>query len=130
MKKIALYLSLISLFISCSKSDKDGSNFRYEFTSDVSATYTIEYTSGISDLYEETFQGTTWTKTVIAKPDPGFLNVTTGSVTVTPPASWKNTTNSAHVTLKIFVEGSEKARTDSVMTAANVGIGIRELYSF
>ena len=130
MRKIVLFFAITLLSISCKKSGSDGSSVQYEFTSDVSAIYTIEYSSDVDIVHTETFQGTSWSKSVIAKPNSAFANITTARLVAYPPSTWANTTNSAHENLKILVNGNEKAKTDSLMTASNVGIGIFMLYTF
>jgi hypothetical protein len=131
MKKIILFAIIVFLSVSCKKSsNSDGSSVQYQFTSDVSATYTIEYSSDVDMVNTETFQGTSWSKTVTAKRNPGFANITTTRLVAYPPSTWTNTTTKAHVNLKILVNGNVKANTDTVMTASNVGGGIFEIYTF
>lgn len=131
MKKIVLFAAIIFLSVSCKKSsNSDGSSVQYQFSSDVSATYKIEYASDVDMVNTETFGGTSWSKTVTAKRNSGFANITTARLVVYPPSAWTNTTTKAHVNLKILVNGTVKANTDTVMTALNVSGGIFQIYTF
>lgn len=130
MKRIALLLAVIFFCLSCKKSGSDSSTVQYTFTSDVAASYTVEYSSDVNNVQRETFQGTSWSKTVTLKPDPGFNNIKTARLVAYPPSTWANTTNKAHVNLKISVDGSVKSNTDTTMTASHVGSGILQIYTY
>jgi hypothetical protein len=130
ISRILLFLMVISLSVSCRKSASGSTGVQYQFSADVSASYTIEYSSDIGTIHTETLQGKSWSKAVTAKTNADLGNITTARLVVYPPAAWANTANSAHVNLKILVNGSEKANTDSVMTSSNIGIGILQLYTF
>lgn len=126
MRKIVLFLTVILLSVSCKKSKPEGSSVEYKFTSDVSASYKIEYSSGVDMLNTETFQGISWSKTVILNRNPDFANITTARLVVYPPSTWPASINSAHVNLKILVDGIEKVNTDTVLTNGSVF----QLYTF
>ena len=126
MRRILLFLSIILLSVSCKKSNNGGSTVEYKFTSDVSASYKIEYSSDVDNVNTETFQGTSWTKTVILKRNPSFANISTARLVAYPPSTWPASVTSAHVNLKILVNGVEKANSDTVMTTGSVF----QLYTF
>jgi hypothetical protein len=130
MKQFVLLLTVIFLSVSCKKSGSDDASVQYEFTSDISSTYRIEYSSDVDMVNTESFQGTSWSKSVIAKRNPNFSNIALARLVVYPPSSWANTASKAHVNLKIVVNGAVKVNKDTLMTASNVDMGIFELLSF
>ena len=130
MKQFVLLLTVIFLSVSCKKSGSDDASVQYEFNSDISSTYRIEYSSDVDMVNTESFQGTSWSKSVIAKRNPNFSNIALARLVVYPPSSWANTANKAHVNLKIVVNGAVKVNKDTLMTASNVDMGIFELLSF
>lgn len=130
MRQFLLVLAVIYLSVSCKKGDSDNANVQYEFSSDVPATYKIEYSSDIDMVQTENFQGTSWSKSVIAKRNPAFANIRLARMVAYAPSGWANTTNTAHVNLKIIVDGNVKVNKDTLMTASNVNVGIFELISF
>jgi hypothetical protein len=128
MKPFVLFLTLFILLISCKKSNSDDATVQYQFTSDVSAAYKMEY--GDADMvHTETFQGTSWSKTVILKRDPAVGNIRIARLVAYPPSNW-GSTDKAHVNIKILVDGSVKVDKDTLMTTSNTGPGIFEIYSF
>jgi len=130
MRKSVLFLAIIFLSVSCKKSGFDDASVQYEFSSDVSAIYRVEYASDVDMVNTESFQGTSWSKSVIAKRNPAFSNIALARLVVYAPSTWANTANKAHVNLKIVVNGDVKVNKDTLMTAANVDMGIFELLSF
>lgn len=109
MKPTLLFLALI-VFVSCSK-EKEEQEVRYEFSVDNPDSYRLEYSTDHADGTSiETVTATAWSKTVtIEKITEGWGVPTAVGVTVFPPASWTGPAKSANVTLKIFVDGEEKA---------------------
>jgi hypothetical protein len=130
MKQFVLFLTIILLSVSCKKSGSDDASVQYQFSSDVSATYKIEYSSDVDMVSTESFQGTSWSKSVIAKRNPSFANIALARLVVYAPSTWANTANNAHVNLKIVVDGAVKVNKDTLMTASNIDMGIFELLSF
>jgi hypothetical protein len=130
MKQFVLLLTVIFLSVSCKKSGSDDASVQYEFNSDISSTYRIEYSSDVDMVNTESFQGTSWSKSVIAKRNPNFSNIALARLVVYAPSSWANTVNKAHVNLKIVVNGAVNVNKDTLMTASNVDMGIFELLSF
>ena len=55
---------------------------------------------------------------------------TVAQLTVRPPSSWANKNSSAHINLKISIDGEEKVNADTLLTSADVDAGISEIYTF
>ncbi|MEO7263517.1 MAG: hypothetical protein ABIW38_01335 [Ferruginibacter sp.] len=51
-------------------------------------------------------------------------------LTLYPPAAWSGTSSSANVSLVIFVNGTEKARTTDVINASHISAGLFTIASF
>lgn len=117
MKHTLLFLVLaLIVFVSCSK-EKEEQEVRYEFLADNPDSYRLEYSTDHADGTSiETVTATTWSKTVtIEKITEGWGVPTVVGVTVFPPASWNGPAKSAHVTLKIFIDGEEKATENGTL---------------
>jgi hypothetical protein len=56
MRRFVLFLSIVILSISCKKSSSGDATVQYQFTSDVPASYKIEYADA-DMVHTESFQG-------------------------------------------------------------------------
>ncbi len=131
MKKSIFYLvAFVLIAVCCKKSGTDSSAVRYEFNSDVSAEYKLEYSIDNNTLSTETITGTSWTKTVSMVKQKGIGNVNVAKLTVYPPAAWANTATSANVMLKIFVDNNQKIATEKLLNASHINTGVFSLISF
>ena len=119
---------MITLLFSCSKDKKF--DVKYEFSSDVSANYTIQYATSNDQLATETVTSTSWSKDVTMKRSNDIGAIAGGSLTVFPPAAWATTSDKANITLKIFANGDLKESSDTTLTGANLDQGIRILATF
>jgi hypothetical protein len=129
MRQFVLFLTIIFLSVSCKKTSSGDASVQYQFTSDVSANYKIEYADA-DMVHTESFQGTSWSKSVVLKSDPALANIRLARLVAYPPSTWANTTDKAHVNLKILVNGTVEVNKDTLMTGSHVGSGILEIYSF
>jgi hypothetical protein len=130
MKRFVLFLSIVVLSVSCKKnSSSDDATVQYQFTSDVSASYKIEYADA-DMVHTENFQGTSWSKSVVLKKDPAVGNIRIARLVAYPPSTWANTTDKAHVNLKILVNGTAQVNKDTLITGSHASSGIFEIYSF
>jgi hypothetical protein len=129
MRRFVLFLSIVILSTSCKKSSSGDATVQYQFTSDVPASYKIEYADA-DMVHTESFQGTSWSKSVVLKSDPSVNNIRIARLVAYPPSSWANTTNQAHVNLKILVDGTAQVNKDTLMTGSHAGSGIFQIYSF
>ncbi len=123
MKKLLTFCSIamsIFLFSSCKK-DNTAANLsannptvRFEFTADAPAAYGMHGYAGYTS-FDENINGTSWSKTI----KPTRVNPGEGSdtayFTVTAPDAWMNTTNSANISMKIFVNDREAASKNMVL---------------
>ncbi|MEO7489152.1 MAG: hypothetical protein ABIU77_18710 [Ferruginibacter sp.] len=131
MKKAVLYILVFVLILSSCKKDGSGSrSVRYEFTSNISANYKMQYATDNNSHLIETFTGTTWTKSVSMIKQEGIGNVNVARLTVYPPAAWANAATSAKIMIKIFVNNEQKIATDTVLNASNIDAGIFSIISF
>lgn len=122
MKKLIIFCSIaMSTFLlsSCKKDNtsvglSDNPTVRFEFTADAPAAYGMHAYAGY-DSFDETINGTTWSKTV----KPARVNHGEGSDTasflVTAPVTWMSTGNTANISMKIFVNNVEKASKNMVL---------------
>src|SRR6187397_111374 len=115
MKRFVLFLSIVILSVSCKKTKSDDTTVQYQFTSDVSANYKIEYADA-DMVHTENFQGTSWSKFVVLKKDPAVGNIRIARLVAYPPSTWANTTDKAHVNLKILVNGTAQVNKDTLIT--------------
>ena len=129
MRQFVLLLVITFFSISCKKSSSGDASVQYQFTSDVSATYKIDYADA-EMVHTESFQGTSWSKSVVLKRDPSVANIRIARLVAYPPSGWSSTTDKAHVNLKILVDGVVQINQDTLMTGSNAGAGIFEIYSF
>jgi len=80
-------------------------------------------------LQSENFTGTSWTKTVNFKLNSDRYNPNIARLEAYPPTSWTNTSPSANVGLKIFVNNVLKSSIDTVLKASDKN-GIFTITSF
>ncbi|MEO5502027.1 MAG: hypothetical protein ABIR31_11355 [Ginsengibacter sp.] len=118
---------IISLF-SCKKSANNTAEVRYEFTSTVPDQYKLEYADNIS-LQSENFTGASWSKTVTITLHTDMFNVNVARLTVFPPAAWANTSKSANVGLKIFLNNTLKSNVDTTLKASSTS-GVFTIITF
>lgn len=131
MKKSFLYIvAFVLMLASCKKSGPASSTVRYEFNSNVSAEYKLQYATDNNSQLTETFTGTTWTKSVSVIKHEGIGNVNVARLTVYPPAAWANTSTSANIMMKIFVNNNQKTATDTVLNASHINAGVFTIISF
>jgi hypothetical protein len=129
MRRFVLFLTIVVLSVSCKKSSSGDATVQYQFSSDVSASYKIEYADA-EMVHTENFQGTSWSKSVVLKSDPSVGNIRIARLVVYPPSGWASTTDKAHVNLKIVVDGTTQVNKDTLMTGSHASSGIFEIYSF
>ena len=130
MKRALLFVSVVLLSVACKKSPADITTIRYEFTSDVSASYQLDYATSKSDVTATILNGTMWSQNIVVSTDSLTHFLTVAKLTARPPSAWANTANSAHVNLRISVNGEEKVSKDTLMEDAASGAGISISYSF
>ncbi len=134
MKKLFILvfsLSLLFLLNSCKKKDNNTADVRYEFTSDISAAYKIEYVSSKDAFSSTTINSDNWKSQTykIAKEEDSFApNIV--RVNVYPPQAWVNTNTQANINMKIYVDGQLLEDSDHVLTGADFEVGVFDIVSF
>ncbi len=129
MKNTIFYISVIIIALSsCKKSSTKTAEVRYQFTSTIAAQYKLEYADNNS-LLSENVTGTSWSKTVNITLHKEIFNPNIARLSVYPPASWANTSTSANVELKIFVNNTLKSNVDTVLKASSTN-GVFTIISF
>ena len=126
--KCLLLYAVIFMLASCKK-DPANATVRYEFTATTSAAYLLKFAVNNNTESSETIAGTTWTKTV-SMTRAGGTAPTIARLTVFPSATWVGTSNTATVTLKIFVNDTQQAITTSMLSASDLNTGVYTIASF
>ncbi|MEO8795703.1 MAG: hypothetical protein ABI390_09565 [Daejeonella sp.] len=134
MKKLGILLFSLSLFLllnSCKKKDNNTADVRYEFTSDISAAYKIEYVSSKDAFSSVTINSDNWksqTFKILKEEDTFAPNIV--RINVYPPQAWVNSNTQANINLKIYVDGELMQDSDHVLSGADFEIGVFDIVSF
>ncbi len=127
MKKTLILATIFTLaigfiFSSCKKDNpvnSDTTSVRYEFTSDTDGNYNLTYRTNDVET-SEMVTSRTWSKTIVV--DKTSIN--TASLTAYPPVEWLGTTIQANATVKIFVNGEEKASNSGILAGVDRPSGL------
>ncbi|MEO5907616.1 MAG: hypothetical protein ABIR50_05570 [Ginsengibacter sp.] len=129
MKNTIFYIFvIITALSSCKKSANNTAEVRYQFTSTIEDQYKLEYADN-SSIFLEDVTGTSWSKTLNITLHKEMLNPNVTRLTVYSPSTWANTSTSANVVLKIFVNNTLKSSVDTVLNTSNTN-GIFTIYTF
>ena len=120
---------LVLFFAACKKDDpapvtpSNQVTLKFEFTADTTAAYDVAYTIDTA-IINETYVGQNWSKTVIVT-KASATSVDSAGIIVYPPAVWVGTSSDANATVKIFVNGVEKASNSAVLAGYDRPTGLR-----
>lgn len=131
---VACFALAVIFVVGCKKDDPDPvtpSNqvtLKFEFTADTTAAYDIAYAIDTT-INNQTYVGQNWSQTVIVT-KASATAVDSAGITVFPPAVWVGTLSDASATVKIFVNGVEKASNSAILAGYDRPTGLRVSTTF